>query len=301
VQEVVDELGEGNWQLITASEETTVRQILEIMKTNRIISVPVQNQKTGEFLGICDMLDLVTFCTAKFSSVSLLAEDSYRQMEEFAEKPVKHILHASGRNSLANISSKAPLNDLMIFLSKSHRVAVVNEKKEVIGMLTQSKLLEFLWKRKSDYSDVMQEKLNKFQKPVESINMKKFVIEAFTKIWEKEVTGLAVVDDDGKLVGNISATDLLHTRVSPIGELIHDLYEPIKTFMNIRSDMNDRVMMADLPETKPVAVMPADTLAMSIRKCLDCKVHRVFIQDNTRTPVGVISLTDIIQQFAVQI
>jgi len=298
VKDIVEDFGD-NWKLIKVEEHTTVSQVLQIMNENHIISVPVEKSNGNGILGIVDMLDLITFCTAKFSSVSLLAEDSYRQMEEFSQKPVKHLLDISGRNHYVALSYTASLNELLTTLSNSHRVVVINENKKVIGMITQSKMIEFLYKRRSNWTDIMHQRVQNLQKSVESINMKEFVIEAFKRIWEKQISGLAVVNDEGILVGNISASDLLRTHTSPSGEIIHDLYQPIKKFLNIRKDMKDRVMMMDLPECKPIAVSSMDTLETSLIKCLDSHIHRVFIQDNKGKPVGVISLSDIIRQFVV--
>jgi len=269
------------------------------MKDNRIISVPVEKKSGNGFLGIVDMLDLITFCTAKFSSVSLLAEDSYRQMEEFAQKTVKHLPDISGRNHYVSISNTASLNELLTALSKAHRVAVINDSKDIIGLITQSKMIEFLYNRRSQWTDILHQRVHNLQKPVESINMKEFVIEGFKRIWEKQVSGIAVINDDGKLVSNLSASDLLRIHTSPSGEIIHELYQPIKNFLKIREDIKDRVMMMDIPECKPIAVTASDTLETSIVKCMESRVHRVFIQDDKEKPVGVISLSDIIQQFVV--
>jgi len=299
VQNVIDDYPEG-WKLISVTEDTTVAQTLEIMGKNRIISVPVQ-KANGDALGIVDMLDLITFCSTKFMSVSLLAEESYRMMEEFAQKPIKDIMEISGRNRWVNITCTDSLNNLIIELAKQHRVVVINESKQIVGLLTQTKLIEFLFKRRKDWPEVMQQRVQNLQKPVESINMKEFVISAFKKMWEKEVSGLAIVDNNGTLVGNISASDIIKLRVLPIGEMIHDLYQPIKSLLNIRQDIEDRIMMAELPEYKPISVTASDTLATSIQKCLEGRVHRVFIEDDKKKPVGVISLTDIICQFIVEV
>jgi CBS domain-containing protein len=50
--------------------------------------------------------------------------------------------------------------------------------------------------------------LPKERGPVVTINMKHFMIDAFKLIWDNEVSGVGVVDDNGKLVANISASDL---------------------------------------------------------------------------------------------
>jgi CBS domain-containing protein len=283
--------------LITATDQSKVSDILELMRKNKIISVPILRETGGPFDGIIDLLDLVTYCTAKFSIVSLLAPESYRQMEEFCNQPVKDLLDVSGRNAWVWISQEEPLKCLIQLLSKHHRVAIVNDKYDVIQILTQSKLVEFLYKNRRFFPEAMHQRVDNLQKPVECINQKEFVMEAFKRIWDKEVSGLAVVNDDGVLTGNISASDLLKTHVEPIGEMIHDLYRPVKDFLGIRESLKDKIMMAEIPECKPIAVSPNDTLQSSIEKCLQNKIHRVFIEDDKMKPVGVISLGDIIHQF----
>jgi len=98
-------------------------------------------------------------------------------------------------------------------------------------------------------------------------------------------------------VGNISASDVKHLRVQPIGELIHDLYQPIKHFMNIRSSMKERVMMANLPKSDPIFVTKTNTLEEVLRQIVSNGVHRVFVVDDNKKPMDVISLRDILVQF----
>jgi CBS domain-containing protein len=296
VKDVIDDLG-SDWELVTITGDVTVSEGLDLMREKKVISLPVLRETNGPFEGIIDMLDLVTYCSTKFTNVSVLAQESYRQMEEFAAKPVRDLLDISGRNAWVYISYKEILCKLFHLLTKHHRVAVVNESYDVIGVITQSKLVEFLYKNRRLFPDTMHKRVDILQKPVESIHMKAFVIEGFRTIWEHGVSGLAVINDEGVLVGNLSATDLLKTHVKPTGEMIHDLYQPIKQMLNIREDLKDRIMMADLPECRAIAVTADDTLETSMKKCIDNGIHRVFIQDDKRKPVGVISLGDVIHQF----
>jgi CBS domain-containing protein len=296
VKDVATHLG-VEWLVRGLFGEQTVAQALEIMRNNRIISLPILKSNGLDFDGIVDVLDLITLCATKFGTVSLLAEESYRQMEEFANKPVKDLLDISGRNQWIFVSYKDPLSKLLHLLSTKHRVAVIDESNAFVGLITQSKFVEFISKNPGMFKQEFNKKVQNLQKPVESINMKEFVIEAFKRIWDKQVTGLAVVNDDGTLVANISASDLFRVHAKPIGELIHDLYQPLKTFLNIRADIKDQIMMAELPACEPISVTAVDTLGTTIQKCLEHKVHRVFIQDDKFKPVGVISLGDIIQQF----
>jgi CBS-domain-containing membrane protein len=97
-----------------------------------------------------------------------------------------------------------------------HRVGVVDERGQVIGLVSQSKVLAFLYKYSSRLEDSLQAFLREtmdswiptHHKNVYTINMNDSVYTAFYRIWEREVSGLAVVDDHGRLVANISASDI---------------------------------------------------------------------------------------------
>jgi len=181
-----------------------------------------------------------------------------------------------------------------------HRAAVTNEANDIVGLMTQSKLIEFLYHKRAELKDKMSSirAVDIARSPVASVNMNQFVIDAFKQIWEQQISGVAVVDDEGTLVGNISATDLVRTRVKPVGPIIHDLYQPIKHFNNIRTTMSEKVYMGDLPRYPPITVKSDDRLETIMETVVNNKVHRVYITDDALAPVGVISLSDIIRTFA---
>jgi CBS domain-containing protein len=287
---------EPQFKLVCIDENQTVAEALEILKDSKIISLPVRNAK-NTLVGMLDVLDLITLCVTKFSKVSIMAYDSWQQMEEFAEKKVKDLLNISGRNNWCSVDYKAPLVTLTSFLSKPnfHRIVVLNEVKDVVGIISQSKLVEVLYNKRESLSDKLKITAKELARsPVESIDMNKFVIDAFRKIWDQQVTGIAVVDEQGKLVGNISASDLTRTHYKPIGPIIHDLYQPIKYFNYIRTSSKDKILMAEMPRYPPITVQPNDTLEAVMKTIVENKIHRVYLVDDNSKPVGVISLGDII-------
>ncbi len=115
-----------------------------------------------------------------------------------------------------------------------------------------------------------------------------------------------MVDNNGKLVANLSASDLKvsehellliidkKVHLVPIGELIKDLYQPIKNFLHIRSNVKDKVVMANFPNPEPKIVTSEDTMGRVLSIVVENKIHRVFIVDDQQRPTGVISLRDII-------
>ena len=95
-------------------------------------------------------------------------------------------------------------------------------------------------------------------KNVYTINMNDSVYSAFYRIWEREVSGLAVVDDHGRLVANISASDI---KVSDcrFSAFSNDFYrEPdfiqlldkwFKTFIN-RFELSLEFRLKELPSLR---------------------------------------------------
>lgn len=96
-----------------------------------------------------------------------------------------------------------------------------------------------------------------------------------------DISGLAVVDIDGRLVGVITETDLVAFRgrhMSP-------------------GDWHRR-SVCDLM-TIPAAVVGADeTVGEAARRMTDLGVHRLFVVDDAQVPVGVIAASDVVGEIA---
>jgi len=297
VKDVLEE--ERDFEFVTVNEMDRLDTVLELLGKNRITSAPVFNSKK-EFVGIIDMLDLVTYVSAKFSKVSLLAEESYRQMDEYASKPIKDLLGASSRNAPKCIGYESSLLTLISMLSNPHihRVAVINEQKDLVGLVSQSKIVEFMYGKKDQLGEQLKVQVKSWLKKTDvvTIHMDRFVIEAFQTIWDEMVSGLAVVNDEGKLVSNISASDLRNTKMKP-GQIIHELYQPLKQFLHIRSSTKEQIMMGDLPKHDPIFVTAEATMQEVMERVITNKIHRVYVVDSNNKPTGVISLCDIMKQF----
>ncbi len=69
--------------------------------------------------------------------------------KEFAGKPIKHLMEISGRNAWLHVDSQTSLNQLMSILIKNHRVAVSDQSHRVVGFITQSTLVGYLYKQRS--------------------------------------------------------------------------------------------------------------------------------------------------------
>lgn len=98
-----------------------------------------------------------------------------------------------------------------------------------------------------------------------------------------EVTGLPVVDDDARLVGVISQTDLLRGS--------GDLHSAVRRrYTGLR--------VADLMTSPPITVDVTTPVVDAARLMRDEKVHRVVVVDDADRPLGVLSSMDFVSLYA---
>jgi CBS domain-containing protein len=158
-------------------------------------------------------------------------------------------------------------------------------------------VIRFLFENRSNLEPLMSRRLDELwkfgEKRVESIHWDKFVIDALVKLEESGVSGIAVTDDEGKIVGNISASDLKRMQVDNPMQLCYDIFQPIKLFLNISQDPHAK----SLPKFEPITVNPSDTLGQITDLAYSKGIHRVYVTDSEKRPIGEISLCDIIARF----
>jgi len=113
-----------------------------------------------------------------------------------------------------------------------------------------------------------------------TINESKQAIEAFKLMHEKNVSAIAVVNDEDALVGNISSSDL--KTIGSDAKLLSNLFLPIPEFVKL------------LPgHDHTIAVTPSATFAEVVTKLDSARVHRVYVVDALR-PIGVIATIEIL-------
>jgi CBS domain-containing protein len=98
-----------------------------------------------------------------------------------------------------------------------------------------------------------------------------------------EVTGLPVVDDDGRLVGVISQTDLLRGS--------GDVHSAVRRrFTGLR--------VADLMSSPAITVEMTTPLRDAARLMRDEKIHRLVVVDPAERPLGVLTSMDFVTLYA---
>eukprot|EP00658_Telonema_sp_P-2_P082982 TRINITY_DN8875_c0_g1_i6.p1 TRINITY_DN8875_c0_g1~~TRINITY_DN8875_c0_g1_i6.p1 ORF type:complete len:184 (+),score=38.21 TRINITY_DN8875_c0_g1_i6:233-784(+) len=115
-------------------------------------------------------------------------------------------------------------------------------------------------------------------------------IEAYELMETEGVSAVGVVDGTGRLVGNLSGSDLRGVRESQVAQLLLQ----VKDFLDLQQRQSHRVAHEEpLP---CLAVRAGDTLADLVSKFRESRVHRLYVvDDNDGAPVTVITLTDMMR------
>lgn len=181
-----------------------------------------------------------------------------------------------------------------------HRYAVTDSAGKVLSILSQSQLVRSLlpYIQGTELATKTVSELRLGYKPVLSISVDAPASQAFKKMQASKVTGLAVLDSaTSKLVGSISASDL--KEIGSDASLFERVLLPVGEFW---AETLKKSKRRDSRATSPSArrqvylVTPQDTIGTVFDKFSSTRVHRLFVVDDSSKPLGVISLSDIIEQ-----
>jgi predicted transcriptional regulator len=115
------------------------------------------------------------------------------------------------------------------------------------------------------------------------------------------VTGAPVVDENGRCIGVLSATDFMHwMKEEHTGKRRSASGEVLCTSWQIPEDVGELTGTVDGCMTKdPVLAHPNVKIGELARMMMDAHVHRVIVVDrNSQRPIGVVSSMDILAAVA---
>ncbi|MFM7560603.1 CBS domain-containing protein [Cylindrospermopsis raciborskii] len=120
---------------------------------------------------------------------------------------------------------------------------------------------------------------------------------------EKQISGLPVVDDMGKLVGIISETDLMwqETGITPpayimfLDSVIY-LQNPVTYERDLHKALGQTV--GEVMSNNPITISPDQSLKAAAKIIQDHKVRRLPVIDDTGTVIGILTRGDIIRTMA---
>jgi len=315
--------------IVSVSKDTKIVQVFEKLINNRILSVPVLN-KDGEVVSVFSMLDFVNHFVNNFNEEELKGLNTKKTSEFFfhytdlKEKKREVLSERTAQvidKEVQEIQTLDPVYTVeegtnileaikILVQSRAHRVVVVDRKNgKLTGLITQSRLLEFLGTMLNSIkeADNTIKKLDLGVNQVITIHENKIAVSAFKLMKEHKISAVAIVNDEGVLMGNISANDLklvgydlayfsyLSRPVREYLQWINDVELELSPNTSIRSQMFLQQQKKD-KNLGLVVCTPENTLSFVIKTLNFYHIHRLYIVDDDRRPIGVISIHDILEK-----
>jgi len=261
---------------------------------HKVLSLPIHDQRKTVFIGFVDIVDVLNIIVNHFTENELVATQEadlqalLGSRQAFAGLTVAD-LHDPKRIAFLPVDTRMPLREAIRLMIewKTHRLPVVDAGGELVTILSQSRvashfaqhlpLFSFSGSRIGDLPDFI-------TRDVVSVKNDQKTIDAFKLIRDKNVNGVAVLDDSGKLMGNLSASDLRVIGYSM--KIIQRLFLSVGEFLSLIPPSSEFVL---------VCVTELTTFEELLVKIQLTKVHRLYVVKEDKTLVGVLTLTDILR------
>ena len=248
----------------------------------------IRDGDSNPVIGTFDYRDLNSYLLMVIG----LAEPDEEHVQDFAELaqkaregksiPLSDIKDWGKKEPLTFIPNNADIIKAIELFGKGvHRIVVVDEAtKNVTGLLSQSRLMRFLWEHGRHFT-VLENLYSQYLRDIKigsnnviSINGDKPLSDALTLLLNEGVSSLAVTDALMNVVGNISVADVkLLTKSSSLPLLRNTCIHFISVILSTRG-------MYEGKDSFPVFhVTPMNTLAHSVAKLVATKSHRLWITE----------------------
>lgn len=161
-----------------------------------------------------------------------------------------------------------------------HRVAIFDSRARVVGLVSQSDVIRFLALHTDELGEEGSKTLEQleFVRDVVSVDASCSAAEAFAKMVAANVSSVAVVAADGEFLCSLGSDDLRGLRSSTFPLLA----KPVAQFLVA---LHGHTQL-------PVTARPGDRLSAVLKRLAQNRLHRMYILDAKKSPVGILTLTD---------
>jgi CBS-domain-containing membrane protein len=157
--------------------------------------------------------------------------------EEFKQKTVNDLMRypLTRRNPFNPVKGGYSLLYAIEALAKErslHRVPVIDDERQLMNLITQSQVVRFLQQNMHLLGDKRLTPVSEIKGVMHDvfiINIHQKAIDAFHQMVEHGVTGVAIVDDTGRMRGNLSLRDL--KAMSTDGRFFWRLYQTVENYI----------------------------------------------------------------------
>lgn len=279
VREVLPSQRDAEFVLMSLRPDDTLAIALRKLQGLKISGAPVLEDHSARSLRSARMVDLMDLALA-------IVESAGRP--EVFNTPVRLIAGSAkegGAAGLPFIYNDAPFVEGVRALkqSRARRLLVLDQATDApLALLSQSSVVSWALRHiKHLPADLMAKPVSQLECGSRVVTVKRDepMPDALRRFVGEDKSGVAVVDDRGRVVANLSLADLRCLTPENAAELLR---------LNVGAFLS---ATQELPKD-PVTCRPSATLTEALHLLHSHRVHRVYVTDEQGLPVGVFSTTD---------
>jgi 5'-AMP-activated protein kinase regulatory gamma subunit len=299
--------------ILEFTKDVTLGKALHSLADHGVLSAPVWDQDAKKYLGFVDVFDLMTLAVGVDVLMHILP-DSMLQKKPKSEEDLRFQKEMTlgemmgdsagggGFNPWCPVEEGAKFRDVVRLLAtKARRVPVLSKTTgKVIQIISQSQVCALLYERVKAggvLNDTTPGTTGLGLKPVFSIKDTDQARDAFQLMVDKQVSSVCVVDENGEILTAVSTKDIrLLPRLEAAGLDRNNLLD-----MNVREFVGLVRRATEIDGKSHAACVTVELntpLATVLGKLAATKMHRVYVIDPQRRPVGVISVSDVVVALA---
>jgi len=279
--------------LIVVQHDDEIGNLIDRLGRLHILGAPVM--KDGRVVGMIEMRDIVTFIIGQAADPTKIERRDLQSMtlqgRGLSKTPVVELIGLPGsKGSMALPIDEKVFAATQLFEKAVHRVSVYDAKThEVKGIFSQSDFTRYMIDKLTKEPSLKSMAARTLKEygytgkafKVETISTEDTVLKAVQKMAVTGVSALAVVDPQtGVLRGNFSSSDLRGVILEHMPHLLQTVFD----YLTIHS-----------PSSLQPVVEPAETRSLldTAKSMVVEHVHRVWLLDDNKRPISVISMTDL--------
>jgi len=303
--------------VVRIGSNETISEAFKKMMTFQILAIPVVQPVTSKPLYLIRLMTIVasllhhypagTFPATVINSIKNIFGTN--KTEEFMNTKLSDVEDEANfrLDPVFIVKENATLLEAVrvIVTNLAHRVVVVNDQGDLVNVITQSRLIQFI-------SNIV-DSIPKCKKSLTELKMdnkslvcvleNQTAYEAFRIMKERNMTGLAVINSNGALLGNISISDLKLISYRPsywsfLSKTVVEYLQAIRSNPDTKIRSHVFALLEDSSSKYPLVLKcrPHHSLGFVIRMLAYYRVHRLYVVDDLGIPSGVITLTDILKE-----
>jgi len=286
-------------KLVVINSESNIAEAFQTLISQNILSVPLYDEKNHVYSSSLSIVDVILHALDSHNDADSESEVS-SALNIFSEK--EHFRNCKAKDIARNKSQPPVITtaditidrvvDIMV-KSKVHSVLAVNSKGELTNVITQSRIVECISMLfgvdpgLTALGGKSVEELAMGLRDVFYVRENTSVAHAFRLLADKNITGMAVLNDSGALVGNLSVRDLraIKHNAAFLKLLSHSVSEYLEVAHN----------EFGIPSAVITCGLQASYKSV-MERMVENKVHRCYVVSETNALVGVVTMWDLLDQ-----